>query len=91
MIDVLHPEHLNLATSLPDAACVNRIELFDATAGGPGRGRGETAYARRAALALCRQCPALKLCRQWFDHLPDWERPLGVVAGRVITHSTLAH
>ena len=38
-----------------------------------------------AALQLCAHCPALVLCRRWVNSLKPWERPVGVVAGTLLT------
>lgn len=35
------------------------------------------------ALGLCKVCPALAGCSEWFDALPARKRPTGVVAGIV--------
>ncbi|MDH6247990.1 WhiB family transcriptional regulator [Mycobacterium sp. OTB74] len=64
---------------LPGAACRGRSDLFDQRPDrDPDRDRVEA-----QALALCRCCPALGQCREWFDALPARDRPAGVVAGQV--------
>ncbi|SHQ69014.1 Uncharacterised protein [Mycobacteroides abscessus subsp. abscessus] len=69
---------------LPGARCRGRHELFDAAIG-DGRGAlDERDYARQAAARICRQCPALASCREWFDSLPHEQRPLGVTAAVVV-------
>ncbi|WP_019969338.1 hypothetical protein [Mycobacterium sp. 141] len=75
-----------LATpSLPGARCHGRHELFDAAIDNGQRGhQHDREYARNAALRLCAQCPAWRLCRDWFDSLPADQRPLGVTAGLVV-------
>lgn len=82
-----------LAAGIPalrGARCVGSHELFDAAITAERNGRPEEAreardYARRAALELCAQCPALDPCRAWLDSLPAPQRPPGVIAGRVHT------
>ena len=51
--------------------------------GGPNR--ADIARAREQALRCCQSCPVLTQCSDWFDSLPAWDRPRGVVAGQVIT------
>jgi WhiB family transcriptional regulator, redox-sensing transcriptional regulator len=65
---------------LPGARCVGSHEIFDATTNNDSDNR---AYALKAALELCSQCPALAGCCEWFDSLAPHERPRGVVAGRI--------
>ena len=72
---------LSADPSLPGAVCAGRWELFDAPE--PGSDPDDAAFAERAALRLCGQCPALAGCQAWFDSLPGAQRPLGVVAGQV--------
>lgn len=81
-------DELAVAPRLAGARCVDRHELFDATieaerTGPPGA--ADLAAARTEALRLCAGCPELMACRTWFDALPKKHRPLGVVAGRIIT------
>jgi len=73
-----------LAAAVPrlrGARCRDKWELFDAAA---TRLHGPAASAQAEALAECRQCPALMLCREWLDSLEPRARPSGVIAGRVI-------
>ena len=65
---------------LPGAACRYRWELFDHP---PNSDPDDLDYAHTAALGICAQCPALASCSQWFESLPEQQRPPGVVAGRV--------
>lgn len=67
---------------LDGARCRRRHELFD-VAGDPDADTDDREYAQTAALALCRVCPALAGCQQWFDALPQSRRPAGVTAGSV--------
>lgn len=69
------------APALPGARCRGRHHLFDE----PSHGEAADVAAQRhtQALSLCRDCPALASCEQWFDDLPQSKRPPGVVAGRV--------
>lgn len=70
---------------LPGARCRGRHELFDAAIGEGQRGaKDDRDYARDAAVRICRQCPALGSCRQWFESLPDEQRPFGVTAAVVV-------
>lgn len=70
---------------LPGARCRGRHELFDAAIGDSPRGpQDERDYAREAAARICRQCPALASCREWFESLPHEQRPLGVTAAVVV-------
>jgi WhiB family redox-sensing transcriptional regulator len=59
---------------LPNAACRGHAELFDAA----GR-HTDHSYAIR----LCHQCPALAACHAWLGGLDPYQRPSGVVAGRL--------
>ncbi|BBX16959.1 hypothetical protein [Mycolicibacterium duvalii] len=77
-----------LAAAVPPlrgARCRGHAELFDATIVGRRGHHAETQQARAAAVSVCAACPALDACRGWLDQLPTDARPLGVVAGRVIT------
>lgn len=65
---------------LPGALCVGRYSLFDPADRDDDRQLVERLHAE--AVTLCRQCPALAQCTQWFHSLPPTERPAGVVAGR---------
>lgn len=69
--------------SLPGAACRGRWSLTDPP------GDDETPenwhYREAVAKAVCSTCPALSACRSWLESLPAQQRPVGVVAGRLIT------
>lgn len=81
-------DELAVAPSLPGARCAGRHELYDATAEGSTNGpagAAEVAAARTQALRLCAGCPELAPCGAWLDTLRPKDRPLGVVAGRLIT------
>jgi WhiB family redox-sensing transcriptional regulator len=76
--------------ALPGAPCKGRSALYERTVGEhrmTGRlTKAEVDDARREALRLCNdRCPALEPCRTWLDALPASRRPVGVVAGVVIT------
>ncbi|WP_068179698.1 WhiB family transcriptional regulator [Mycobacterium sp. UM_CSW] len=58
--------------NLPDAACRNLPELFDAT----------DEIDAEPAIALCRSCPALQDCAAWAATLPK-NSISGVVAARI--------
>lgn len=77
------------STSLPDALCRGRPELFDPRDLDGPRSEWESvesAEARHAeAVELCRRCPVLAECRAWLDSLSASQRPAGVVAG-CVTH-----
>jgi hypothetical protein len=81
-------DELGVAPNLPGARCVDRYALFDltieATRTGPP-GAADVAAARAEALRLCAGCPELAPCGEWFDKQPKSFRPLGVIAGRVVT------
>jgi WhiB family redox-sensing transcriptional regulator len=74
---------------LPGALCRGNGELWD-----PHDREAETPedyhYRRDAAVRTCRRCPARAACEDWLDSLPAADRPLGIVAGRVIRRSRLA-
>jgi hypothetical protein len=61
------------------ARCRGNSELFD-VAGHGRRDREQVA----AAIALCLECPALRDCAEWLDSLSPYERPSGIVAGRLV-------
>jgi hypothetical protein len=66
---------------LPNPAWKGRPELFDwHPLSDPPREAD-----LEAALQLCAHCPALVLCRRWVNSLKPWERPVGVVAGTLLT------
>ena len=67
--------------ALPDASCRGST-LWDPAA--EDENRDEVAYRLSRALVICRGCPCLTECRQWFDGLPKYDRPSGVVAGRLV-------
>lgn len=69
------------APALPGAKCRGRPYLFDEPH--PGEEPGDTDYRQGHALRLCRTCPALSSCSEWFDALKPSQRPPGVMAGRV--------
>lgn len=69
------------APALPGARCRHRSHLFDEAGKDEPPGVVEERHAQ--ALGLCRICPALASCSEWFDSLPAPKRPTGVVAGIV--------
>lgn len=69
------------APALPGARCRHRSHLFDEAGKDEPPGVVEERHAQ--ALGLCRICPALASCSEWFDSLPAPTRPTGVVAGIV--------
>lgn len=71
------------APSLPGARCRGRSYLFDEAAKDEPPAVVEQRHAQ--ALGLCRICPALASCQQWYDSLPAQKRPPGVVAGIINT------
>jgi hypothetical protein len=74
-------DHLGLIVALPGARCRGHWSLFDEAR--PDEAP-ETVDQRHAqALSLCRECPALASCQQWFDSLKPSKRPPGVIAGRI--------
>lgn len=79
------PEFLaSLAAAVPPlkgARCRAHTQLFDNAA--------NTRKDRDVALAICHDCPALHRCRAWLNGLPAHQRPIGVVAGQVITEDTI--
>ncbi|MCH9732269.1 MAG: WhiB family transcriptional regulator [Actinomycetia bacterium] len=60
------------SVSLPDAACIDRPELFDIDA-------DDEQHAE--AVEVCHQCPALNACRAWANP----RTVSGVVAGQRFT------
>lgn len=61
------------APPLRDALCSTRDpRMFD----------GLTERDRERAIAVCRRCPVLADCRDWYSSLPRSRLPRGVVAGR---------
>lgn len=71
--------------NLPDAACKQGVDLFEATIAERGQyGKAELEHARAAPLRTCGMCPALDPCRAWRAVLPRSHRPRGVVAGQVV-------
>lgn len=67
--------------SLPGAKCRGRSHLFDEPEQGEPAAVVEQRH--RQALLLCRICPSLEQCGDWFDNLSPQKRPGGVVAGRI--------
>ncbi|PBA30571.1 hypothetical protein CKJ65_16455 [Mycobacterium intracellulare] len=65
---------VGIIPALPGARCRGRSTLFEET---------ECPESTEFAINLCRGCPALTACGQWFDALPPNKRPHGVVAGRI--------
>ncbi len=69
------------APVLPGARCRGRHHLFDTA---DSREDPDVAIQRHSqAVELCARCPSLTRCEDWLDSLPNNQRPLGVVAGRV--------
>ncbi|OBI52955.1 WhiB family transcriptional regulator [Mycobacterium sp. E796] len=67
------------APAFPGARCAGRSALFD-----PHSAREPDREEREAeALSLCRDCPALTACREWFATLAPAEKPWGVIAGEL--------
>ena len=66
---------------IDSAACAGRWQLFDP--GAEGEPFDTVRYRHQAAQRVCGTCPVLSECRSWIDSLPQEERPLGVIAGRV--------
>ena len=67
--------------ALPGAKCRHRSALFDEAGKNEPAEIVEQRHAQ--ALTLCRACPALASCQQWFNDLPRAKRPSGVVAGQI--------
>ena len=59
---------------LSGAKCVGQWDIFDET---------DNSEIVEFACHLCAACPAINVCRAWFDSLPRTRRPEGVVAGRL--------
>lgn len=66
---------------LPGAKCRGRAHLFDEARPDEAPDTAEQRHGH--AVTLCRSCPALPSCSEWFDSLPRSKRPPGVVAGRI--------
>ena len=82
-----HLDHLldALAAATPrldGARCRNLWAAFDPP--DPDEDPADVTYRHRVALTLCESCPALTPCGAWLDALAPAQRPLGVVAGRVV-------
>lgn len=75
---------LAAAPRLPGASCRGHAQLFDRTILRRGHQK-DARQARTAALSICHDCPALDHCRAWLDRLPPDERPIGVVAGQLVS------
>lgn len=65
---------------LPGARCRGHGELFDEHPTDDPRWKQTT----ERALAVCASCPALGPCEDWLRRLEPYQRPRGVVAGRII-------
>jgi WhiB family transcriptional regulator, redox-sensing transcriptional regulator len=65
--------------ALPGALCPDWPATFAATA--DASDPDTHTYAVATALRLCRCCPALTRCRNWFNNLPPNQRPPGITAG----------
>lgn len=72
---------IGAAPALPGARCRHRSHLFDEAGKDEPPEVVEERHAQ--ALGLCRICPALASCSEWFGSLPTSKQPTGVVAGRV--------
>lgn len=83
MSDTLHSllAAISAAPALPGAACVGMSAAFDPAE--HGEPVTDTEYRHQTALHLCRTCPALASCTEWFTSLPRARRPNGVVAGQI--------
>lgn len=92
MTNWIHMSELLAALpELPGAACKGHSDLYEGTIAEQDKdaGRAEVQNARKAALRLCHDCPALSPCRVWLDGLRPMCRPRGVVAGQVIASAGL--
>ena len=69
------------APALPGARCRGRTHIFDGAA--PDENPDTTAARHAQALGLCRHCPSLTRCEDWYLGLPKSKRPIGVIAGRL--------
>ncbi|QFS89496.1 hypothetical protein FIV07_01995 [Mycobacterium sp. THAF192] len=72
---------LSGAPTLAGARCRGHWNLFDPREDREDKGAASDRHEQ--ALGLCRLCPALTDCSEWFDSLPRAKRPQGVIAGRV--------
>lgn len=68
---------------LDGAKCVGLHRLMDPQH--PGEPDTAAAARHHRAMGVCQTCPALPGCRSWLLSLPPRKRPLGVVAGQLIT------
>ncbi len=71
------------APALPGAKCRGRHSLFDAPSELDREPAQVTEARHTQAVQLCRTCPALASCQQWFNELPRAKRPSGVTAGQI--------
>lgn len=68
---------------LDGARCKGRSGTWDLPESDEPPARADARLA--AAIAECNVCPALADCRKWIASLRPSKRPLGVVAGQLIT------
>lgn len=64
------------------APCRGAWDMFDPAA--EGEHRLAVAERHAEALEFCGRCRLLNTCRAWLDALPANQRPIGVVAGRIV-------
>ena len=66
---------------LPGANCAGQWSLFDE----PEKKDPDRAEVIASAIRLCDTCPTstFNACTDWYESLPFWERPTGVVAGQL--------
>jgi WhiB family redox-sensing transcriptional regulator len=66
------------APAMPNAACIGLHALFDEAS--PDETPLEVDKRHARALMLCRSCPTLAACQQWFATLKPSKKPPGVIA-----------
>ncbi|MGV0638248.1 hypothetical protein ABVK33_10045 [Mycobacterium kansasii] len=70
--------------SLPGALCRGHPEIWaEPPPPQSDPDPADTAERLSFALSACCRCPALAVCRAWYEQLPPRKRPQGVIAGRV--------
>lgn len=75
--DVPMPRELRVS-----APCRGKWDTFDPA--GEKEHRLAVAERHAEAVEFCDSCRLLEVCRGWLDSLPPAQRPIGVVAGRVV-------
>jgi hypothetical protein len=70
------------APELPGARCMGKAEWFDPAE--PYEDPEDVRYRHDYATRICESCPALSPCGEWLRSLKPSNRPVGVVAGKLV-------